>query len=157
MLVSREIFANRSKSLPSRGAWIEIDALTNSSRRAAPSLPSRGAWIEIRQKRGPYRHDQVAPLAGSVDRNVPIWPKLSMLPSVAPLAGSVDRNGFDVNQEVSYLVAPLAGSVDRNRNYQALDTSMEASLPSRGAWIEIAKTTAAGTSWACRSPRGERG
>ena len=34
---------------------------------------------------------------------------------VAPLTGSVDRNGFDVNQEVSYLL----------------------SLPSRGAWIEI--------------------
>ena len=35
------------KSLPSRGAWIEIRFSARQSRTAAASLPSRGAWIEI--------------------------------------------------------------------------------------------------------------
>ena len=33
------------------------------------SLPSRGAWIEIISMRVKLRSTQVAPLAGSVDRN----------------------------------------------------------------------------------------
>ena len=56
------------RSLPSRGAWIEI-MYTNTPRAVWMSLPSRGAWIEIvlgwELQKGGY----VAPLAGSVDRN----------------------------------------------------------------------------------------
>ena len=33
------------------------------------SLPSRGAWIEIREGAAAARQQDVAPLAGSVDRN----------------------------------------------------------------------------------------
>ena len=36
------------KSLPVRGAWIEIPAWRPRRRKYAPSLPVRGAWIEIR-------------------------------------------------------------------------------------------------------------
>ena len=78
--------------------------------------------------------DWVAPLAGSVDRNVKIF--LSVLGlTVAPLAGSVDRNlpvQFPIR--LRYCVAPLAGSVDRN----TLMFSIFVGIPSR-------------------SPRGERG
>ena len=56
-------------SLPSRGAWIEI-------RRSIPacsscrSLPSRGAWIEICSRCLGRSRLHVAPLTGSVDRNI---------------------------------------------------------------------------------------
>ena len=58
--------ALEEKSLPSRGAWIEI------AWRAVwvPwdwSLPSRGAWIEIEWTCAVYRRGNVAPLTGSVD------------------------------------------------------------------------------------------
>ena len=35
------------KSLPIRGAWIEISKTQSGSNVSAPSLPIRGAWIEI--------------------------------------------------------------------------------------------------------------
>ena len=57
-------------SLPSRGAWIEISRVRSRSLTAS-SLPSRGAWIEISN---PARKlswaSRVAPLTGSVDRNL---------------------------------------------------------------------------------------
>ena len=37
-----------TRSLPSRGAWIEIASPPPCSGGRPPSLPSRGAWIEIR-------------------------------------------------------------------------------------------------------------
>ena len=37
------------------------------------------------------------------------------------------------------MVAPLAGSVDRNSPVILLATMSQPSLPSRGAWIEIAQ------------------
>ena len=36
------------------------------------SLPSRGAWIEINMMSDVVIGDRVAPLAGSVDRNQPL-------------------------------------------------------------------------------------
>ena len=57
-------------SLPSRGAWIEIPGPLSMCPPASRSLPSRGAWIEISQTGCQNRAAHVAPLAGSVDRNV---------------------------------------------------------------------------------------
>ena len=34
------------ESLPTRGAWIEIESLEY-QKRPSPSLPTRGAWIEM--------------------------------------------------------------------------------------------------------------
>ena len=53
-------------SLPSRGAWIEIAGGIVLLLRFM-SLPSRGAWIEITQSCDRARQRNVAPLAGSVD------------------------------------------------------------------------------------------
>ena len=105
------------------------------------------------------RIEAVAPLAGSVDRNIcclenkdqvheslpsrGAWIEIRRLPSlhqdlvVAPLAGSVDRNGDIVDDAYWGSVAPLAGSVDRNACSDGSDVVFVASLPSRGAWIEI--------------------
>ena len=56
-------------SLPSRGAWIEI--ITGYVINIIKwSLPSRGAWIEIPYHRICEGFNLVAPLAGSVDRNM---------------------------------------------------------------------------------------
>ena len=53
-------------SLPSRGAWIEIPPGCR-SRRTPSSLPSRGAWIEISAQKAHPAGIAVAPLTGSVD------------------------------------------------------------------------------------------
>ena len=98
------------------------------------SLPSRGAWIEMRSRTRRTRLPHVAPLAGSVDRNLepPLPPAAGR---VAPLAGSVDRNILRTDDWARPItVAPLAGSVDRNF----------AALPCMRAGLG-------------RSPRGERG
>ena len=82
------------------------------------SLPSRGAWIEIFLIVYFWSNPkQVAPLAGSVDRNVAtmVW---TGIPCVAPLAGSVDRN--------------VTLTYDQEH--------IPMSLPSRGAWIEMQYT-----------------
>ena len=56
----------QSRSLPSRGAWIEIQ-LKVTCAAGRPSLPSRGAWIEMCFGIGADAEAPVAPLAGSVD------------------------------------------------------------------------------------------
>ena len=56
-------------SLPSRGAWIEIQRF-QARDTAMQSLPSRGAWIEIATCLLFCVPTLVAPLAGSVDRNL---------------------------------------------------------------------------------------
>ena len=62
---------------------------------------------------------------------------------VAPLAGSVDRN-FAIDPDLSEpsWVAPLAGSVDRNIERLRRQAGKKWSLPSRGAWIEIRRYSA---------------
>ena len=77
------------------------------------SLPSRGAWIEIALVDKAVPIEYVAPLAGSVDRNFE-GRGITGKSLVAPLAGSVDRNGVQRQTPASAGVAPLAGSVDRN-------------------------------------------
>ena len=84
----------------------------------------------------PLRRCGVAPLAGSVDRNVEYASNAQQY-YVAPLAGSVDRNRSTLTQEIDTYVAPLAGSVDRNQSYGAVYVEDGESLPSRGAWIEM--------------------
>ena len=53
-------------SLPSRGAWIEI-TISILLIHFVWSLPSRGAWIEIITIAANGTVPEVAPLAGSVD------------------------------------------------------------------------------------------
>ena len=80
------------RSLPSRGAWIEILRTTLTGCGSRASLPSRGAWIEIHLQIAINDRESVAPLAGSVDRNSTCSRLTGRRAEVAPLAGSVDRN-----------------------------------------------------------------
>ena len=57
---------------------------------------------------------------------------------VAPLTGSVDRNICVSSVVLFYkIVAPLTGSVDRNSGRDPFGLDVSQSLPSRGAWIEM--------------------
>ena len=55
------------KSLPVRGAWIEIWEEVEEAKEEMQSLPVRGAWIEIYVKFSSVNQPRVAPRAGSVD------------------------------------------------------------------------------------------
>ena len=131
-----------------------------SSAGSARSLPSRGAWIEIR----PWKRDRktycVAPLTGSVDRNTP--PRIASAKAAMSLPSrgawieiiygqggantryaSLPSRGAWIEILLPSLfswltcVAPLTGSVDRNTSAGLEATKYVWSLPSRGAWIEI--------------------
>ena len=54
------------KSLPVRGAWIEI-IYRKKPHWKGWSLPVRGAWIEINKKRNDKKDAEVAPCEGSED------------------------------------------------------------------------------------------
>jgi len=54
------------KSLPTRGAWIEIFGLVPNALQIG-SLPTRGAWIEMGSMAKYSFPQTVAPYAGSVD------------------------------------------------------------------------------------------
>ena len=56
----------RSKSHPSRGAWIEIFTFKANGKEVM-SHPSRGAWIEIKREKIAGELPEVAPLTGCVD------------------------------------------------------------------------------------------
>ena len=55
------------KSLPPRGAWIEISYPISPYLRCEKSLPPRGAWIEIDSCADFVCNLDVAPPTGSVD------------------------------------------------------------------------------------------
>ena len=52
-------------SLPVRGAWVEIVALSDVSRRGGKSLPVRGAWVEMRILRWLKRPASSLPVRGA--------------------------------------------------------------------------------------------
>ena len=56
-----------SRSLPLRGAWIEILEANTFTADVEWSLPLRGAWIEIKEGLWQIELKVVAPPAGSVD------------------------------------------------------------------------------------------
>ena len=129
----------------------------------------------------PLKNGMVAPLAGSVDRN--LYNKLDELlgKGVAPLAGSVDRNNIEipVGSRFSTMSLPSRGAwieiVTGTVRWAATAASLPSrgawieitlsvmliglplSLPSRGAWIEIVSQDKSLPSRRSRSPRGERG
>ena len=97
--------------------------------------PLAGSVDRNKSKEPVGRPAFVAPLAGSVDRNKIVTFYFTPCGPVAPLAGSVDRNAEQAERtNIEPAVAPLAGSVDRN-----LGNMVQAATANR------------------RSPRGERG
>ncbi len=78
------------------------------------SLPVRGAWIEISSTLAIPSGKSVAPCEGSVDWNWYAWFSRSCI-SVAPCEGSVDWNTLSMGRiHHGKRVAPCEGSVDWN-------------------------------------------
>ena len=79
----------------------------------------------------------VAPLTGSVDRNVIAVAQLFGLDMSLPSRGAwIEIIIFRKIAHSSFSVAPLTGSVDRNSR-KMWKSCPATSLPSRGAWIEM--------------------
>ena len=81
-----------------------------------------------------------------------------MIPLVAPLAGSVDRNmGTDLMAARDEGSLPSRGAWIEIYRERKEKKPMQLSLPSRGAWIEISRKEKPMSKYKSRSPRGERG
>ena len=78
---------NVAKSLPVRGAWVEIDPFAFSACFRV-SLPVRGAWVEIRTGTSTTTTNESLPVRGAWVEIRPIM-ILVFFYSVAPRAGSV--------------------------------------------------------------------
>ena len=85
------------------------------------SLPARGAWIEIAPSSGFSANGKVAPRAGRADRNI--------MADVTPLVAG----GYH-----------LRGGAPSPRHTALAGT---ASLPVRGAWIEMARSRRLASAW----------
>ena len=102
------------RSLPVRGAWIEILCLAE-CRKRYESLPVRGAWIEIIQSMN---------RESWLTRSLPVrgaWIEIL-------ISGSISRN---TSRRSPYGERGLKSDDERQRRGPG------ASLPVRGAWIEI--------------------
>ena len=79
------------------------------------SLPSRGAWIEMVLFAARLMRSSVAPLTGSVDRNIGATRWCKGAGTSLPSRGAwIEIRRADGPLPL-WAVAPLTGSVDRNR------------------------------------------
>ena len=128
-----KISQKRKKSLPIRGAWIEI-SLLGGGWTAHRSLPIRGAWIEITGLISYHPSGKSLPIRGAWIEIFPGWCRGPWCPSRSP---SGERG----------LKWPRPAQRGRGN----------LSLPIRGAWIEIPTGDSTASRGPCRSPSGERG
>ena len=102
----------QTRSLPSRGAWIEIRVSARPTGRAGRSLPSRGAWIEI------LPSSRLSRTARSRSPRGERGLKWGLSLRDCPLAESLPSRGAWIEMSLGSIffsrdwVAPLAGSVD---------------------------------------------
>ena len=134
-----EDYKPRAESLPTRGAWIEIDDLPGLLVNLV-SLPTRGAWIEI-------VYSVVMPL--DFGRRSPHGERGLKLASIAPkLLYGGGRSPHGERGLKSFVPLwlhppPPRRSPHGERGLKFLDDEADAqiggSLPTRGAWIEIGR------------------
>ena len=123
----------KRRSLPTRGAWIEITG-AESGRTVIASLPTRGAWIEISTqcRREESRHSRSPHGERGLKFVVPVNHRRFL--------ASLPTRGAWIEISMS----------KRSRG-------LSPSLPTRGAWIEILYHIGAYNVDTGRSPHGERG
>ena len=128
-------------SLPSRGAWIEITPRASSAEYWLQSLPSRGAWIEIVAQRYQKQKRPSLPSRGA-------WIEIGMKisPQVMHLCRSPrGERGLKSVGRPSHRDWQTGRSPRGERGLKwassSACTASTRSLPSRGAWIEIACQT----------------
>ena len=81
--------AGDTKSLPVRGAWVEIMLCVSTGMRVAMSLPVRGAWVEMLFLRQMVEPDARRSPCGERGLKFALADDLVLLLMVAPRAGSV--------------------------------------------------------------------
>jgi len=123
--------ASDGKSLPPRGAWIEI-SITRIAPYIGKSLPPRGAWIEIRQ---------AAPAVDAGDGRSPHGER-----GLKSSCGRSTRRRLGRSPH---------GERGLKSCFASLSLVVVPSLPLRGAWIEMRCTAEAeSNSWPSLPPRG---
>ena len=148
----------RRKSLPSRGAWIEIKS-QYSVYLLEPSLPSRGAWIEIKSQYSVYLLEPSLPSRGAwieivprlhilnVGRSLPsrgAWIEMCGARSAGPVAvgrSPHGERGLKYPGPRQHGIRGTRRSPHGERGLKSLQLCVGISglksLPSRGAWIEM--------------------
>ena len=106
---------NAGRSLPVRGAWIEIPLSGLELSKLSGSLPVRGAWIEIPKSNSSCKTIASLPVRGAWIE-IPALDMACPFPAVAPCEGSVDWNVRLALRIAELKVAPCEGSVDWNRS-----------------------------------------
>ena len=103
----------KERSLPSRGAWIEIVCRSGSESKSDGSLPSRGAWIEIPQAVRPPKSQRCRSPHGErglkFHRDLGLGHRISSLPS---RGAWIEIGPAQCRSGGGGEVAPLTGSVD---------------------------------------------
>ena len=142
-------------SLPTRGAWIEITS-SQLYFSGSESLPTRGAWIEI---------STVLPCSSTTSRS-PHGERGLKFYSTGYLLWHRQGRSPHGERGLKYLVRRIVGAVCSRSPHGERGLKLlfegplvvgDASLPTRGAWIEISAPSPPGGSTRRRSPHGERG
>ncbi len=166
------------RSLPARGAWIEIADRSQPSLGTSRRSPQGERGSKCLATHGDVCADKVAPRKGSVDRNDyadrPLPSPIVSLPARGAWIEMIERQHaghtqqrrspqgergsklFGNNQLDESLRRSPQGERGSKYGEQHVAHRESGSLPARGAWIEIPPTRTAGPR-SRRSPQGERG
>ena len=147
---------HRHRSLPIRGAWIEIRTRMRESS-SSMSLPIRGAWIEICLAMSVLLACASLPIRGA-------WIEIINCNVVNPSRYGRSPSGerglkcawADTLKFVSTSL-PIRGAWIEIWNPTRTCSTRTRSLPIRGAWIEMSMYAALSRTQDSRSPSGERG
>ena len=147
------------RSLPARGAWIEISTLAKRPLNIT-SLPARGAWIEMRpaQCSAPRQHQSLPARGAWIEISVPTGMSI-IAPSRSPHGERGLKCGYCgcvadcrcrsphgerglKSHDCAFTEPPPCGRSphgERGLKYPglAIQHTHPGSLPARGAWIEI--------------------
>ena len=104
--------AKSGKSLPSRGAWIEIFSDSTTASVTRGSLPSRGAWIEIGSPETPRTGCRCRSPRGERGLKFDDFGLVGLGRVSLPSRGAWIEIYYRLTGEAAQTVAPLAGSVD---------------------------------------------
>ena len=124
------------RSLPTRGAWIEIPLRWMYSVYPSRSLPTRGAWIEIPVPRPSIGEPGSLPTRGAWIEIQWSGCALHSTPSLPTRGAWIEIMGF------AFCTLPMASRSPHGERGLKLNVTLKAvaparSLPTRGAWIEI--------------------
>ena len=126
------------RSLPIRGAWIEIPFSSQSSLNAFASLPIRGAWIEIFCLFAPFHG--VAGRSPYGERGLK-WLRLRWPCNHGKRRSPYGERGLKSARYAGWndqrMSLPIRGAWIEIKNSSCPPTDREMSLPIRGAWIEM--------------------